>query len=63
MKRNQSLPTVVTGLIAAVAAASAGAQDANQGGLEEVVVAAQNRAENLQSIPIAINALTAATIE
>ena len=63
MKRNQTLPTVVTGLIAAVAAASAGAQDANQGGLEEVVVTAQKRAENLQSTPIAITALSAATIE
>jgi iron complex outermembrane receptor protein len=63
MNRNQSLPTVVTGLIAAVAAVSTGAQDANQVGLEEVVVTAQKRAENLQSTPIAITALSAATID
>lgn len=62
MKRNHSVPSIVTGLIAAVAAATAGAQDADQGGLEEIVVTAQKRAENLQTTPIAITALSAKTI-
>ncbi|MGA1423993.1 MAG: TonB-dependent receptor [Steroidobacteraceae bacterium] len=63
MKRNQSLPSIVAGFVAATIAGSAFAQDANQGGLEEVVVTAQKRAENLQSTPIAITALSAATID
>lgn len=63
MKRNHSLSSVVAGLIAAVAAGTTAAQDTNQGGLEEIVVTAQKRAENLQTTPIAITALSASTID
>jgi iron complex outermembrane receptor protein len=41
----------------------AAAQDAAAGTLEEVVVTAQKRAENLQDIPIAVTAFTATDIE
>jgi iron complex outermembrane receptor protein len=59
--------------VAAIAAilvpAEAFAQDAAQPGtssdvgLEEIVVTAQKRAENLQSTPLAISALSAEAIE
>jgi iron complex outermembrane recepter protein len=39
------------------------AENANGGGLEEVVVTARYRAENLQQTPIAITALTSADLE
>src|SRR5262245_22343172 len=42
---------------------AAAAQEAAAGALEEVVVTAQKRAENLQDIPIAVTAFTAADIE
>jgi len=47
------------------AAAAAFAQDATPGGavLEEVIVTAQKRAENLQDVPIAITALTGAALQ
>lgn len=46
--------------------ASAHAQDASQsqsGGLEEIVVTAQKRSENLQEIPFAVSAISADAIE
>ena len=62
MKSKHSLSSVVAGLIAATAAGWSGAQDADQGGLEEIVVTAQKRAENLQTTPIAITAISANAI-
>jgi iron complex outermembrane receptor protein len=54
-------------LAAAVAAFAMGpalsAQETTPSGLEEVVVTAQRRAENLQDVPIALTALTAAQLE
>jgi iron complex outermembrane receptor protein len=41
----------------------ANAADTDNGGLEEVVVTAQKRAENVQEVPIAITALNAAALE
>ncbi|MFM8844363.1 MAG: TonB-dependent receptor plug domain-containing protein, partial [Gammaproteobacteria bacterium] len=62
MKSKHSLASVIAGLLAASVTGLAGAQEADQGGLEEIVVTAQKRTENLQTTPIAITALTANTI-
>ncbi|MFM8481447.1 MAG: TonB-dependent receptor, partial [Gammaproteobacteria bacterium] len=62
MKSKHSLASVIVGLVAASVTGLAGAQEADQGGLEEIVVTAQKRTENLQTTPIAITALTANTI-
>jgi len=62
MKSKHSLASVIAGLVAASVSGLAGAQEADQGGLEEIVVTAQKRAENLQTTPIAITALTANSI-
>jgi len=64
--RIRLLGTVATGLVAAFAT-GAHAQDAAKGaspvGLEEVVVTAQRRGENLQSVPIAVTAATSQDLE
>ncbi len=44
-------------------AATPAAADAPAGGLEEIVVTAQKRVENLQSVPIAVSAVSGNTIE
>jgi len=44
-------------------AAAQGQQEARTGALEEVIVTAQKREENLQETPIAITALTSDAIE
>jgi len=49
----------VLGLVVAVALSPAARADA----LQEVVVTAQKRAENVQDVPIAVHALSAATLE
>ncbi len=57
---------IFTGGFAALvlAGASASAQTAaGEGGLGEIVVTAQRRAENLQEVPISMSALTGATLE
>ncbi len=48
-----------------VAASPALAQDAadDQGGIAEIVVTAQKRAENVQDVPIAISAFTAESLQ
>jgi iron complex outermembrane receptor protein len=59
-------PGIAYGLLVAslqAHATVAAAQDAGANALEEVVVTAQKRAENLQDIPIAVTAFTATDIE
>jgi outer membrane receptor protein involved in Fe transport len=64
---NSKVATTVSAIIAAHAFASAYAQnkEAGAGGfeLEEVVVSAQRRNENIQDVPITIQALTSETID
>jgi iron complex outermembrane recepter protein len=53
----------LAGLIAAIVAEPVRAQEAEQAsGLQDIVVTAQRRAENLQDVPIAITAITARTL-
>ncbi|HEX7374584.1 MAG TPA: TonB-dependent receptor plug domain-containing protein, partial [Steroidobacteraceae bacterium] len=59
---NYRLASTVTAILAASTAQSVQAQQASSGGLEEVVVTAQRRTENLQDVPIAITALTGETL-
>ena len=59
---NYRLASTVTAILAASAAQSVYAQQASSGGLEEVVVTAQRRTENLQDVPISIQALTGDTL-
>jgi iron complex outermembrane receptor protein len=62
--RNISLVTVALStaltMVSMVAAAQDGATD--EAGLEEVVVTAQRREENLQSVPVSVTAVTAETL-
>src|SRR5438105_1513561 len=64
-----SLKYCCTSVQVAVAAAlfgtalAASAAEADKEGLEEIVVTAQKRAENVQDVPIAITALNAAALE
>ena len=60
---NYRLASTVGAILAASAAQSAYAQQAaSGGGLEEVVVTAQRRSENLQDVPISVQALTGDTL-
>lgn len=66
--RVRFLETVTTGVVVAAAACSANAADTSGSGstsigLEEVVVTAQRRGENLQRVPIAVSAATANDLE
>ncbi|ARS28717.1 TonB-dependent receptor domain-containing protein [Sphingomonas sp. KC8] len=54
-------PQPVAAIAPAIAAATS--PDATDQGLEEIIVTAQKRAENLQSTPLAISAVTQQTIE
>jgi len=61
--RNSSLITMTVAAVLSAGAASAQSTgDANQG-LEEIVVTAQKRSENLQDTPLAITAITGESIE
>ncbi len=61
--RNSSLITLTVAAVLSAGAASAQSTgDANQG-LEEIVVTAQKRSENLQDTPLAITAITGESIE
>lgn len=62
MNRKHVIASVVAGLVAAASSGVAFAQQ-DTSGLEEVVVTAQKRAENLQTTPIAITALSARAID
>lgn len=59
--RSSTIATVAT--LATAAVNAQGAEESKGSGLEEVVVTAQRRSENLQSVPIAVTALTADTLE
>jgi iron complex outermembrane receptor protein len=60
---NHKLASTVAAILAASAAQSAYAQSTESGGaLEEVIVTAQRRTENLQDVPMALTALTGATL-
>jgi len=60
---NHRLASTVTAILAASAAQSVYAQSTESGGgLEEVIVTAQRRSENLQDVPISVQALTAGTL-
>jgi iron complex outermembrane receptor protein len=53
-----SFPALATAQVASTAAG-----DGAEGGLEEIVVTAQKRAENLQQVPFAVSAYSSAAIE
>jgi iron complex outermembrane receptor protein len=53
----------LSGLIAAPAFAADEAKPAKAGGIEEIVVTAQKRSENVQNVPIAISAFTASALK
>jgi outer membrane receptor protein involved in Fe transport len=58
---SRSLSPIATAVLAAVGGQAALAQDS--GGLEEVVVTAQKRAENMQDVPISIDAIGTEKLE
>jgi iron complex outermembrane receptor protein len=66
MSSNEKCARAVAGILAAHAAgafaATAADEPAPAGGLNEVVVTAQRRSENIQDVPIAIQALTGETL-
>jgi iron complex outermembrane receptor protein len=63
MKKDVRLATAVAmALVSAGAAAQSAAPNADEG-LEEVVVTAQKREQNLQDVPVAITAFSAAALE
>jgi outer membrane receptor protein involved in Fe transport len=49
--------------VAQAGAPASGAQTAQRGGIEEIVVTARKREENLQQVPLSISAFTAKTIQ
>jgi iron complex outermembrane recepter protein len=71
LKSNESIRRAVIAILSASAAGSYGirataadaAASASSGGLEEIVVTATRRSENLQNVPITIQALTSDTLE
>jgi iron complex outermembrane receptor protein len=66
MKSGTAIVVCLSGAAALIPFESAGAQDVPSGGgqrLEEVVVSAQKRAQNLQDVPIAVTALSGTQVE
>src|ERR1700744_5650815 len=70
--RYQSVSRVVSGILLLAGATSVLAQESpaaataaptESGGLQEIVVTAERRAENIQSVPIAVTAFTADTLQ
>jgi len=59
---NHRLASAVAAVLAAAPAQVVWAQTTSSGGLEEVIVTAQRRSENLQDVPVAIQALTGETL-
>jgi iron complex outermembrane recepter protein len=60
---NYRLASAVAAVLAASPTQAVWAQAAPSGGLEEVVVTAQRRAESLQDVPLSIQALTGETLK
>jgi iron complex outermembrane receptor protein len=58
-----SILMISTSAFAQEAASDAVAAEEDTGGLEEIVVTAQKREENMQNVPVAVTALSAAAIE
>ena len=63
MKRNIAALFLGTATIFATPAFAAEEADSEQGGLKEIVVTAQKRAEDLSDVPISITAVTGETVE
>ncbi|MBS0373822.1 MAG: TonB-dependent receptor [Proteobacteria bacterium] len=64
MRMNQTCARAVAAVLAAHAGASAAAESAAPiGGIEEVIVTAQRRTENVQNVPIAIQAFTSENLQ
>ncbi|MBS0332079.1 MAG: TonB-dependent receptor plug domain-containing protein, partial [Proteobacteria bacterium] len=64
MRTNQACARAVAAILSAQAAAALGAEaTAPQGGIEEIIVTAQRRTENVQNVPIAIQAFTSENLQ
>lgn len=63
MKKSVFAILATTALVAPSAARAQDIAEEDQGGLEEIVVTAQKRAEGLSDVPISISAVTGETIE
>ena len=59
---NHRIASAVAAVLAASPASGVWAQDAETVGLQEIIVTAQRRAESLQDVPIAVQALTGDTL-
>jgi len=62
MKSNQRLSLAIAAVLSTCSGAAIAADVSESMGIEEVVVTAQRRSENLQNVPIAIQALTSETL-
>jgi iron complex outermembrane recepter protein len=62
MKINRQLACAVTAVLGASASPVWAAAADSNGGIEEIVVTAQRRSENIQNVPITIQAMTADTL-
>jgi iron complex outermembrane recepter protein len=63
LKTNQKLTYAITAVLSAYAGVTFAAATADTGGIEEVVVTAQRRSENMQAVPITMQALTSETLK
>ena len=65
MSRHEGGMVLIAGVwLAAAAVANAATESTSQpGGLEEVIVTAQKRSENEQTVPMSITSFTAATLQ
>ncbi len=62
-KLSHAIAAILGGSAASIALASAPASDADSGAIQEITVTAQRRTENLQDVPITIQALTGETLK
>jgi iron complex outermembrane recepter protein len=62
-KLSQAIAAILGGSAASMALAAAPASDADSGAIQEITVTAQRRTENLQDVPITIQALTGETLK